>query len=167
MPDLVAALREHKNLQDRLLEEFPELEEDAATLRDTLSGISSLDEQVVAAMRHAIEREAMSEGIALLIKRLLDRKRRLEEGAQRIRSICLNVMLEADLSRIRAADMSMSVGRGKPKVIITEPDIIPDHLCKIIREPSKSAIAIELNAGRVVTGAALGNPQPFLSVHRS
>jgi hypothetical protein len=66
-PNLGLALQEHRNLRAQLLEAFPELAEDEQALADSLEGISSLDRQIIAAMRHAVEREAHAEGIKLLL----------------------------------------------------------------------------------------------------
>jgi hypothetical protein len=65
--------------------------------------------------------------------------------------------------------MTISVGRGKPRVIITNPDLVPDFLCRIVREPSKTAIAEALKNfynAEDIPGVTLGNPQPFLTIHR-
>jgi Gp157 protein len=164
-PDLLRLVPAHRFIVSQIREIFPDESDD--DLADTVAGESDLPDAVVATLRLALEREAHGKAIADLIETLTGRKRRLEDGAKSLRLIALQAMLIAALPSIKAADMSVSVGRGKPKVLITEPDIIPDHLCRIIREPSKSAIAIELAAGREVAGASFGNPVQFLSVHRS
>jgi hypothetical protein len=76
-------------------------------------------------------------------------------------------MQEAGLPSIKAIDMSVSIGRGKSKVVILDDQLVPDEFCRIVREPHKILIAVELNAGREVAGATLGNPQQFITIHRS
>jgi type I site-specific restriction endonuclease len=164
--DIAAALQEHRTFRTQLLAAFPELAEDEETLRDTLEGISDLDQQILAALRHAIEREAHGKAIAELVETMTARKRRLEEGARAIRGAALHAMQEAGLKKLAAADMTVSVGTGKAKVIITDDQAVPDDLCRVTRTPSKTDIAKALSEGREVPGIILGNPEPFLSVHR-
>lgn len=165
--DLGAAVTTRLNLRDQLLAAWPDLTEDADTLLDTLSGLDNFEEQVVAALRHAIEREAHGKALGELIQTMRERKQRLESGVDWLRAAVLNAMQETGCSRIRAADMSVSIGRGKPKVIVTDPDAVPDELCRIAREPNKAEIAKAIAAGQDVPGAVLGNANPFLSVHRT
>lgn len=165
-PDIRATARAHIALRERLLETWPELEEDRGALIDTLNGISNFEEQVVALLRHVIEREAHGKALATLIDEMGARKRRLEEGAKNLRGAALQAMQEAGLPKISAPDMSISVGRGKPKVVIVDGAQVPDDYCRIERVPSKTAIAEALGRGERVAGAELGNAQPFLSVHR-
>jgi hypothetical protein len=121
----------------------------------------------VAVLRAALEREAQAKAIKdELIARLTERARRIEDGAKSLRAAALRAMQEAGLPSIKAIDMSVSVGRGKPRVIITDPDLVPDAFCKIVREPSKTLIANAIANTGDVPGATLGNPQSFLSIHR-
>lgn len=166
MPDLRAAVVTRTNLRDQLLAEYPALIEDNEALADTLAGIDNFEEQVVALLRHVIEREAHGKALATLIDEMGTRKRRLEEGAKNLRGAALQAMQEAGLPKISAPDMSISVGRGKPKVVIVDGAQVPDDYCRIERVPSKTAIAEALGRGERVAGAELGNAQPFLSVHR-
>ncbi len=74
-------------------------------------------------------------------------------------------MQEAGLPKIPAPDLSVSISRGKAKVLIIDESQIPSWLCKTVVTPSKTMIADEIAAGRDVPGAQLGNPQPYLTIH--
>jgi hypothetical protein len=164
---LDAAVATRRNLRDQLLATWPELADDTETLTDTLAGIDNFEEQCLAVLRHAIEREAMGKALGALIDGMQARKKRLEEGSKFLRVAVLNAMQEAALPKIRAPDMSVSIGVGKPKVLITNEAALPEAFCRITRAPDKAAIAAEIAAKRDVPGAVLSNPVPFLSVHRS
>lgn len=167
MADLTAALVTRINLRDQLLAVYPQLAEDETALIDTLDGLDTLNEQIVAVLRHAIEREAHGKALGELVEAMTARKRRLEEGAKSLRLAVLHTMQEAGLKKLAAPDMTVSVGAGKPKVVITDDAEIPDALCRITKTPDKIAIAKALTEGSwPVPGATLGNPQPFLSIHR-
>ncbi len=160
---LVPACRE---IVTALRSAFPDESDD--DLIDTIAGEADLPDAVIALLRAALEREAMARAIKDdLIARLVERARRLEDGAKTMRTTALQAMQEAGLKKVSAIDMSVSIGRGKPRVQIVEAELIPAALCRIVREPNKTEIGKLLAEGTDVPGAALGNPQPFLTVHRS
>lgn len=165
--DLTAAVATRNNLRDRLLTDYPTLADDVETLCDTLAGVDDLEEQIFAVLRAAVERDAYGKALSGLIDDMAARKRRLDEGAATLRLVALAAMQDAGLPKLRAPDMSVSIGRGKPKVQIIDEAALPDEFCRIKREANKAEIAKALAAGADVPGATLGNPQPFLSIHRS
>jgi hypothetical protein len=163
--NLLALVPAHRAIVAALRDAFPDESDD--DLIDTIAGESDLPGAVVAVLRAALEREAQAKAIKdELIARLTERARRLEDGATSLRAAALQAMQEAGLKKVSAIDMNVSVGRGKPRVIITDAGIIPFLLCRITREPSKTLIAAALQNGKDVPGATLGNPQPFLTIHR-
>lgn len=166
MPDLRAAVVTRTNLRDQLVEMWPGLADDEEALVDTLAGIDDFEEQVAAVLRYALEREAHGKAIGDMADTLTARKRRLEDGAKSLRDAVLQAMQEAGLRKIAMPDMTISVGNGKPKVQIVEPELIPAALCRITREPNRTEIAKLLAEGTDIPGATLGNSQSFLTVHR-
>lgn len=168
MPDLNAALATRLNLKDQLLAVYPQLAEDEQALLDTLDGMDTLNEQVVAILRHAIEREAHGKALGELIEAMRARKQRLEAGARSLRAAALHAMQEAGIPKIPAADMTVTVSPGKAKLIVTDEAAVPESLCRIKREPNLTAIAEYVKErGQPPAWAAWGNPQPFLQIHKS
>lgn len=164
---LDAAVTTHRSLRDQLLAAFPELSEDDQALADSLEGISDFKEQCLAVMRLAIEQEALAEAIPPLIKRLQERKQRLEGSADKKRAIVLHAMTEAGEKKIVGPDLTLSTSWGKAPLIITEPDKVPDELCKVQRTPKKTEIVAwlnELDAMSKPAWATLGNPRMKLTV---
>lgn len=164
MADLAAAISTFRALVQNLRDAFPDADEQ--TIADTAEGESTLDAAILATLRAAIEREAIGKALGGLIDDMASRKRRLDEGAQAMRGAALQAMQEVGLSKLAAPDMSVSVGRSKPKVQIVNPDMLPDTVCTLVRTPSKTKIAEAFALGQDVRGAMMGNPQPFLSIHR-
>ena len=163
--NLLALVPAHRAIVSAIREAFPDESDD--DLVDSIAGESDLPDAIVAVLRAALEREAQAKAIKDdLVARLTERARRLEDGARTMRAAALQAMQEAGLKKVSAIDMSISVGRGKPRVQITEPELIPAALCRIVREPNKTEISKLLAEGTDVPGCSLGNPQPFLSIHR-
>ncbi len=165
--NLAEAVKGYQSLREQFLAMWPELIDDNAALHDTLQGATNLDEMIILVMRATMEREDSAKAIAERIETLKRRKDRLEAGAQKLRAMALQAMQEAGLKKIAAPDFSLSVGQGKPKVLIIDEDLIPDRLCRITRTPSKTMIADEMAAGRDVPGATRSNAQSFLRVSTS
>jgi hypothetical protein len=154
----------HREIADRIRAMFPDETEE--TLADSIEGESDLPGAIIAVLRAAIEREVTAKALADLIETMVGRKRRFEEGARNLRLAALHTMSETGLKKLSAPDLSVSVSAGKPRLIITDDTAIPDDLCKITRAPSKTEIAKAMAEGREVPGVTLGNPEPFLSIHR-
>lgn len=165
--DLDAATVTRLNLREQILASFPDLTEDAQALQDTLAGIDDFEEVCLAALRYAVEREAHGKALGEMIDGMKARKGRLEEGAKNLRNQVMQAMQEAGLSRIKAPDMSVSVGPGKPKLIITDEAAVPAGLCRIKREPDKKLIAEWLVNRAKPDWVEWGNPVPFLSLRRT
>ena len=171
---LASSLAERPALKDQLLRSFPELGDDEQALLDTLDGISDLDEQIALVMRDALDRETQATALqamidAWLVERIEPMKARVERlngGAKTRKNVVFNAMQTAGMRNLKLPDMTLSIGRGKAKVVITDEAALPDDMMRIKREPDKLAIATELMNGRAVEGAMLGNPQAFLTVHR-
>jgi hypothetical protein len=145
---------------------FPDETEES--LADSIEGQTQLDGAIIAVLRNAIEREAMGKALGELIDGMTARRRRLDEGARSLRAAALQAIQESGLSLpLRAPDMSVGIGRAKPKVIITDPALVPLELCKTTVEPSKTLIAEAWAQGRDVPGVTLGNAVNFLTIRRS
>lgn len=163
--NLTRLVPEHRAIAEHIRALYPD--ESETNLVDTIEGASDLPEAIVATLRIALEREAMAKGLGELVETMTARKRRLEDGAKMLRGSVLHAIQEAGVAMpLRAPDMTVSIGRGKPRVVITDADKLPDAFCKIVREPDKKAIAEALKGGDV-DGAMLDNAVPFLVIHKS
>lgn len=165
--DLGAAVSTHKALVEQVRAMF--LSEDEESLADTIEGLTTVDEAIFAVLRAAQEREAMALALReTIVKNMVARARRFEETAASMRLACLHAIHECGLKTpLRGPDFTVSVGVGKPKVIVKDEALLPDHLCRVKqREPDKVAIGKALAAGQEVPGVELGNPMPSLSIHK-
>lgn len=166
---LDAAVVTRISLRDRLLADFPGLADDDAALLDTLAGIDDLEEQCLAVLRNAIEREAHAKALGELVDGMVARRRRLEEGAKNLRGAVLDAMQKARLPGIKAPDMSVALSPGKPRLVIVDDAAVPETLCRIERKPDKKAIAEwlgQLDAMSAPNWVRWDAPQAFLSIHR-
>ncbi len=168
MPDLMATLATDRAIKARLLAEWPELLDDETALRDTLDALSDFNESVLAVMRTVIEREARAKALGEIIKQMTERKRRLEDGADRLQRVCLHVMQEAPRSKIEGPDFNLYVRQGRVGYTVTDIDKLPERFVKVERSARLKDIADAVKGGEPIPdGVAPRNAQPFLEVRRS
>lgn len=159
MPDLYKATMEHRAIVTRIRDMFPD--EDDAALADTVEGASNIKEAITYALRLAREAQAFADAITEMRSELDERRQRYETKAEKLRSAALQAAVECGETKIVAPDFTATVSPGKRKVIITDEAAVPDTMCKITREPRKSAIMDAIAAGLKPTYATLSNPVPF------
>lgn len=154
----------HADLRQQLKEAFGLDDEDQA-LADTLEGESDFLDLCAAALREAKAREAMAEGLNGLITDMQTRKARMEHGAERIRQIVAEAMLEAGERKITAPDMTVSVRDGKPKLSF-DIDRLPDRYKTPVTtfKPNKEAIQKAVDHGDVPEGVTISNGGPVLTL---
>lgn len=156
----------HRGLVDRIRTLYPD--EDQESLADTIASETEFDLAIVATLRAAIERESYATALGEIIKTMQERKKRLEAGAEGMRRAVLAAMVEASWKRLpqQPPDLTVTVGNGTPKLLITDEAALPFDLLEVVSRPNRAAIKEALKAGREINGAVLGNPEPHLIVSR-
>jgi len=153
----------HQHFRDRLLIEFPELDDE--TLADTLEGITDLREMLAEVVRSALDDEALAAGLSTRLADMKERLERFEERAKRKRVLALRAMQDAEIPKLAEADFTASLRQGSPKLEVSAEDKIPAAYWK--PQPSKldkQGLIAALKAGTAIDGACLAAPQMQLSV---
>ncbi len=133
---------------------------DFATLIESECDVLEGLRRIIRAARHT---DAQAKALAEMLADGRERKARLERKADRLRAAALWALGELGQKRLDAPDFTATVGNSRPKVIITDEGALPDDVCVMKREPSKTAIAAWL-AEKPCPGAEFGNPSPSLTV---
>ena len=153
----------YRTLRDRIKADDPTIDEQ--TLADTVEGLTDLHEIVSAIIRSALADEALAVGLKGRIADMQGRLDRLQDRASKRRQIAKDVMVELDLKKITAPDFSVSVRPGMPALQVLDEAAVPS----IYWQPSaprlkRQELLSELKDGADITGVALSNPEPVLSV---
>jgi hypothetical protein len=76
-----------------------------------------------------------------------------------------DVMVELDLKKLSAPDLTASIRPGTPALMVIDEAAVPSIYWEP-REPrlNRQKLASELKEGAEITGVALSNPEPVLSV---
>jgi hypothetical protein len=163
MSQLTFAAITYSAIRDRIRAGDPQIDEQ--TLADTVEGLTDLHEIVTAIIRSALADEALVTGLKCRIADMQDRLTRLQDRASKRRQIAKDVMVELDLKKITAPDFTVSIRPGLPALVVLDEDAIPKIYWEL-SEPRlrRQVLASDLKQGGEITGAALSNPEPVLSV---
>jgi Siphovirus Gp157 len=153
----------YRSIRDRIRAEDPTIDEQ--TLADTVEGLTDLNEIVAALIRAALADEALILGLKCRIGDMQGRLDRLQDRASKRRQIAKDVMVELDLKKITAPDFSVSIRPGMPALQVLDEAAVPS----IYWQPGaprlkRQELLSELKDGADITGVALSNPEPVLSV---
>jgi hypothetical protein len=153
----------HLILADQLKESYGELDDE--TLRDTLEGISDLPEAIGAVIRSSLDDEAFIVGLKSRLDDLQARLSRLRDRYERKRALARWAMVEADLEKIVAADLSVSLRKGGEKLeVIDEARVPKDYFVPQPAKLDRKAVTEALKRGDAVNGALLVLAEPTISV---
>lgn len=131
-----------------------------------VSSETNLREAIELALLANAEDAAHVEGIKTILAAFEARSARKAARIERRKGAILAAMEIAGLQKLELAAATLSVGKGRRKVIITDEEQIPDEFMRerVTRSPDKEAIASALMAKRQVSGAELSNTMPSLTV---
>ncbi|MGC1748642.1 MAG: siphovirus Gp157 family protein [Pseudolabrys sp.] len=153
----------YRTLRDRLRAEDSQI--DDQTLADTVEGLTDLHEILSAVIRAALADQALATGLEGRIGEMQARRDRLHDRAAKRRQIAKNVMVELDLKKLAAPDFTASIRPGTPALMVIDEAAVPS-IYWLPREPrlNRQGLANDLKQGAEITGVALSNPEPVLSV---
>ena len=154
---------------------LPALYEIASEYRETLAKLDDLDlpAEVVADTLESISGDLTTkcqnvgfvirniESLAVQIKEaesaMAARRKALEARAEHVREYLLNNMLACEMTKIESPYFTLSVRTNPPKVVIDDPEAVPEAYWRQTPIPSpeidKKAIAAEFKAGGSVEGS--------------
>jgi Siphovirus Gp157 len=153
----------YRAIRDRLRAKDPQIDEQ--TLADTVEGLTDLHEILTAIIRAALADEALATGLKVRVAEMEDRLARLQDRAAKRRQIAKDVMVELDLKKLTAPDFTASIRPGMPALMVIDEAAVPSIYWEP-REPrlNRQGLTADLKQGAEITGVALSNPEPVLSV---
>jgi hypothetical protein len=153
----------YRTLRDRLRAEDSQI--DDQTLADTVEGLTDLHEILTAIIRAALADQALASGLEGRIAEMQARRDRFQDRATKRRQIAKDVMVELDLKKLAAPDFTASIRPGTPALMVIDEAAVPS-IYWLPREPrlNRQGLANDLKQGAEITGVALSNPEPVLSV---
>jgi len=150
-------------VRDRIRADDPQIDEQ--TLADTVEGLTDLPDILMAIIRAALADEALATGLKGRVAEMQDRLDRMQERAAKRRQIVKDTMIELDLKKLQAPDFTASIRPGMPALMVIDEAAVPSIYWEP-RDPrlNRQGLLADLKQGTEITGAALSNPEPVLSV---
>ena len=163
MDQLTIATATYHAVHDRIRADDPQI--DDQTLADTVEGLTDLNEILTAIIRAALADQALASGLEGRIAEKQARRDRFQDRATKRRQIAKDVMVELDLKKLAAPDFTASIRPGMPALMVIDEAAVPSIYWEP-REPrlDRQGLANDLKQGAEITGVALSNPEPVLSV---
>jgi hypothetical protein len=156
-------LSSHILFRERLREAYPEADDD--TLKDTLEGLTNLQEILVEVLRSVLADEDFVEALRKRIWEMNTRCQRLAERARKKRELVCEVMADAEIKRLEEPDFTVSLRSGRRALEVLDEERIPQDYWK--EQPPKLdrlGLAAALAAGRIIEGARLSDPATSIAV---
>ena len=148
---------------ERLLLQYPELEEDGQLRADVIEGETDFHELLRQIERRRQEACSLAGALATNIAELEARQARFERREQAMRELALKIMDAADIKRVELPEATYSIRNVPPSVVIVEEKDLPDDACKFVRKPDKTKIKELLETGPV-PGATMSNGAATLTI---
>lgn len=143
-------------IEDSLWTEEGEL--DHTLLMDTIEGETELQEALTAIYYVLGDKEAERDGVAGFVKKLGERKSRLNKTVETLRNILAMYMDNAGIKSIKTPAGTMSISQKAPGLIVeSEADIPADYWKPQPPKLDRAKLAADLKEGKKVAGAGLDN----------
>ncbi len=141
-----------------------EIDDDTA---DALAEETNIKEALAWALGKVLDDEGFAASIKHRIEALSVRMARYEQRAQLMRVAIRQAMESAKLKKLTLEDATLSVGKGRTSVLITDESSVPAEFWKeeVKRWVDKEALAAAL-AERAVSGAELKTGAPVLTIRK-
>lgn len=137
---------------------------DDETFFDTLDGETDAADIADYLLRKRAESLALAEAAKAQADALAARAKRIKERAQAYDKGLLDLLGATGMKKMERPAATVSIRAGSVSTKITDPDAIPTQLCRIKREPDKTAIKAQIEAGEAVPGAELERGPDTISV---
>ncbi len=120
--------------------------EDIVLLEDSLLGSTELYEFLTICEDRRQDSVSTAAGIATRIAELGLRQKRYEHREQAMRALIFRLMTAAEVRKVELPIATISIGKGREKLVILDKDAVPPHLRRP-GPPDMAAIKGERDAG--------------------
>jgi hypothetical protein len=134
-------------------------------LLDSLEGQTDLFEMAGRLLDWIENDEGTKAALVSQIQDRNDRKSRAEKRIDAYRETLRGLMEAAGIDKLPLPEATVTLRKVAPKPVVTDPEALPDALCKITRKPDMAAIKAAV-IDQPLPGVALDNGGVSLTIRR-
>ena len=148
----------------KLLADNPELADDPILRADMIEGETDAFAIVERLARAVAQRESYAKSDRATAQEFAEVARRHDAAAERMRGVILDLMLAADMTKLRLpSGGTVNVGHSKPSPSVQDAAAVPEQLCTVT--PSLAAIRKFIaDEGVTPPGVVMSNGAPFIRI---
>ncbi len=141
------------------------VQSDDDTLAELMASETDVRTLLVATIRAAMEADAMADAAKQRAEHLAERRKRYENRRDELRGVAFAVMDVLEERKIEECDFTVSIGKPRASLIVTDESEIPEEYWKIERKLDRAKLNDDvLKNGLVITGAMVANGIPTLTI---
>lgn len=147
---------------DNLRAAYPDLDDEDWGL--ALASETSLDEALEALIDSIGRDKELVTGAGARIKEIQERKSRVEMRIEAARALIQKLMTLAGVTRREMPEATVTLRTVPPKLVVTDPDALPDIACKTIRKPDMEKIKELWAREPLIAGVTMDNGGKSLTI---
>lgn len=140
---------------DRLLSDYPELEDDETLRADMLEAETDAHRLIERALSERNEANTLALAMKAREDELAARRARFERKSDAMRSLIRSVMQAARLDKVTLTEATVSTTKPRASVNITDLEAVPQGYFRLKKEADRTAIKTALEQGEAIPGAEL------------
>lgn len=153
-----------KTTIERLRAEYPELDDDADLLADTIDGETDFTRIMERLSLNFLDATSLKEANGAIISDLRERGERFGRKAEAYRAIMQDLLVASGQRKCTLPTATLSIAKGRARLVIDDEAALPQGFVKLERIPIKADIAAALSAGESIPGARLEQAPEHLSI---
>lgn len=162
-PKLVDQIEEARRVMDSLRQYG--IKEDDPDFWTMLENEADVFDRLRRIARAIIWMEVEAKAARDYAKQVVERAQASEERAERLRGVLFSSMKRLGTGKpLKAPDLTAYIAKGKKKVVVTNPVILPADYTVTKVEPIKEAIRKAIENGEEVPGAELIDGEDYLAI---
>jgi hypothetical protein len=147
-----------------LLVSCPELAEDEILRADMIEGETEAFDFLSMIVRKIGETKALAAGTDEYVKELRERSARLDRRVEGLRTLATRIMDTAQIKKAELPEATLSLRNVPPKLVVDDPENLPDIACKFVRKPDMDKIKELWTAEPFIAGVHMDNGGQSLTI---
>ena len=143
---------------------YPELEEDAQLLADTIDGETNFERVAEKVLEFIREAETMENAVKERKATMAERQKRYERQGESGRRILISLMKTARVDKVVLTEATISLTKPRDGVSITDLDALPQGFFRSERKALPKEILAAIKSGETVPGAELATGEGGVTI---